>query len=362
MFDIIISGYYGFKNSGDDAILTAVINNLREYKEDVRVLVLSANPKETRQIYGVDAINRFNAFKVISAMKKARLFINGGGSLIQDITSTRSLFYYLGTIWLARKMGLKVMVYANGIGPVSRKINKKLTQKIVNNVDVITLREETSKKELEELGILKPKVLVTADPALTIEPEDDARVDTILHSEDVDISRPLVGFSMRDWKGSEKYIQIIADTADYIAERYNVAPVFIPMHYPRDIEIIEKIIPLMKNRAFIIKNKYTASEIIGIINRMELLIGMRLHSLIYAAVTGIPVIGLAYEPKIEGFLKYTQQVSAGHINDLQLDKLISIVDDVWEKRGMIKNTLQVRAEELKEKAVENAKIAIELLE
>ena len=273
MYDVMISGYYGFRNSGDDAILTAILDNLHMYKKDIKVIVLSKNPKETSETHNVKSINRFNVFKVISAMRKSKLFINGGGSLIQDITSTRSLFYYLGTIWLASKLGLKVMIYANGIGPVRRKINKKLTGKIINDVDIITLREETSKEELKELGITKPKVLVTADPALTIEPANDNIVSKILYNEEIDITMPLVGFSIRNWEGSEKYIQIIADTADYMIERYNVAPVFIPMHYPKDIDIINRIIPKMKYKAFAIKNKYTASEIIGIIKKWNCLSG-----------------------------------------------------------------------------------------
>jgi len=102
-YDAIISGYYGFKNIGDDAMLMAIIDNLRMYRRDLRILVLSRNPLETGLVYNVDSINRFNLLKILLIMRNSKLFINGGGSLIQDNTSTRSLIYYLGMIWLAKK-------------------------------------------------------------------------------------------------------------------------------------------------------------------------------------------------------------------------------------------------------------------
>ena len=98
MYDVMISGYYGFNNSGDDAILLAIINDLRKIKNDIRIVVLSKNPKDTAANYGVDSIDRFNIFEVMRTMGKTKLFLNGGGNLIQDVTSTRTLMNYLTTI------------------------------------------------------------------------------------------------------------------------------------------------------------------------------------------------------------------------------------------------------------------------
>ena len=126
-YDAIISGYYGFKNIGDDSMLMAIIENLRKHKKDIKILVLSKNPFETKTEYKVDSIYRFNIPQILYIMKNSKLFINGGGSLIQDNTSTRSLIYYLSMIWMAKKLGMKVMIYANGIGPLTRDSNRKLT-------------------------------------------------------------------------------------------------------------------------------------------------------------------------------------------------------------------------------------------
>ncbi|MBR0365607.1 MAG: glycosyltransferase, partial [Clostridia bacterium] len=116
--EILISGYYGFKNSGDDALLKALIADLRKYLESPELVVLSANPRETWKNYRVKAINRFNIPLIIKHMKRADMLISGGGTLIQDATSTQSLLYYLTIIKLAIKNKLKVMLYSNGIGPL----------------------------------------------------------------------------------------------------------------------------------------------------------------------------------------------------------------------------------------------------
>jgi len=360
-YDVIISGYYGFNNIGDDAMLMAIINNLRMYNENLKIIVLSKNPIETRSMYWVNSISRENLFHVFTAMRSARLFIYGGGNIIQDNTSTRSLLYYLGTIWLAKMMKLKVMFYANGIGPLNKNNNKNLTRKILNQVDVITLREKLSLHELESLNIDKPNIILTADPALTLEPGSQSDVDEIFKKEGIDCRGPFVGFSVRKWQGHEKYEKAIAKAADYVIEKYGLTPLFIPMHYPDDIYEIERVVSLMKGKGYIIRNKYTVPQTLGIISRVEMLIGMRLHALIFAASQGIPLIGLVYEPKIEGFLQYVEQASAGHVKDLEYDKLRALIDQVWNNRVQVSDKLKNDIVELKQKALENAKIAVNLV-
>lgn len=120
-YDVVLSGYYGFGNSGDDALLYAITDSLREVMPDVRVCVLSAKAKEMRKVYGVDCAARFNPFAVRRALKSAKMLISGGGSLIQDVTSSKSLVYYLSVMRYAARYGDKVYVYANGIGPLKEK-------------------------------------------------------------------------------------------------------------------------------------------------------------------------------------------------------------------------------------------------
>jgi len=362
MYDVMISGYYGFGNSGDDAILLAIIENLRKIKKDIRIVVLSKNPKDTASIYGVDSIDRFNLFKVISTMKKTRLFLNGGGNLIQDVTSTRSLVYYLTTIYLAKLMGLKVMLYANGIGPVAKRTNRYFTSKIIDRVDIITLREEASGLELKSLGVRKPEIRVTADPALGLEPAGSEEIEKLLQKEGIPADTPLIGFSIRKWRGYEAYSRIIAQVADYIEETYNVKSVFIPLHFPSDLAVAEDIASKMKHAPFILRNIYETDKILGIMKRMDLVLGMRLHALIYSVSLSVPVIGLIYDPKVQGFLEYVNQPWAGNVADLDLDSLKKLIDEVWSNKKEISQQLEKGNRLLKQKAYENAEIAIKLLE
>jgi polysaccharide pyruvyl transferase CsaB len=362
-YDIIISGYYGFKNIGDDAMLMAITQNLRLYKRDIDILVLSREPVETTSVYDVNSIYRLDIFKVFRAMRHSKLFINGGGNLIQDNTSTRSLIYYLGMIWLAKKMGMKVMIYANGIGPINKKANRKLTRMVLNQVDVITLREEIpSKCEIDNLRISKPSIHITADPALTIEPDGNEDIESIFSNEGIDQNGPYIGISVRKWHGYEKYELIIAQLADHMIDNFGLKPVFIPMHYPGDLGIIKRIVGKMNKKGYIINNKYSVLQTMGIIRKMDMLIGMRLHALIFAASQGIPVVGLEYEPKVEGFLKAIKQASVGHVKDLELDNLVKTVEDVWNKKDKIKEELKSISSDLKNKALKNASIAVELVE
>ena len=360
--DIILSGYYGFQNSGDDAILMSIIDNLRTRKEDVRIMVLSKTPLDTRLQYFVNSISRFNLLKIILAMRKTKLYINGGGNLMQDSTSTRSILYYLVTTWIAKLMGCKIMVYANGIGPINKKFNRKLTTFVLNQVDIITLRENLSIKELSDLKITKPKIIVTADPALTLGAINSNDIDEIFKKEEIPLKGSFVGFSARICENNVKFDEsIVAQIADYMVEKYGITPIFIPMQ-AKDLTIIGSIISKMKHTGYVIKDRYDALSIIGIISRTELLIGMRLHSLLYAASVGIPVVGLVYDTKIEAFIQYFHQTSAGDVRELKLDRFIPIVDKVWKNRKQAKADLIQLTAELKEKAFDNSRIAIELLE
>lgn len=126
-YKVLMSGYYGFNNSGDDAILISIYSSILKTGRNIDVTVLANKPEETSKKYGVKVIYRYNIFKVIKAISDCDLLISGGGSLLQDRTSTRSLVYYLSIIKTAKILGKKVMLYANGIGPVEKQRNRMCT-------------------------------------------------------------------------------------------------------------------------------------------------------------------------------------------------------------------------------------------
>ena len=215
-YDIVLSGYYGFNNSGDDALLTAIINNLRVYKEDVRILTLSKNPKQTKRLFKVDAINRFNPFIIYKSLKKSKLFLNGGGTLIHDATSSHSLYYYLYLMNLAKKLNLKLVVYANGIGPFKEK-NEKISALVTKKADLITLRDELSKKELRRIGVDKNEVFVTADPAITLDACSDIETLKLIKENNINENGKYMAVSVRGWNKNDKLFEAkIAEICDYV--------------------------------------------------------------------------------------------------------------------------------------------------
>jgi polysaccharide pyruvyl transferase CsaB len=366
-YDAIISGYYGFRNIGDDALLMSILKDLKSFKPDIRLMVLSRVPSGTAKDFHVPSINRANLFLIWQAMRRSKVFIYGGGNLLQDNTSTRSLFFYLSMVWLAKRLDLKVMFYANGIGPLKKSLNRLLTKKIMNKVDVITLRESLSFDELRHLEISKPRILLTADAALTVMDGYDEGTGTgIIERLGLDNRKTLLGISLRKYPGHEKiehekYETVIAQAIDHMADRYGVYPVLFPMQHPEDVPILENVSAKMNNESCIIKDKLDIRETYELISSFDMLIGMRLHALIFSTVAAVPMIGLVYDPKIQGFLDCIQQPSAGDVLELEYNRLTELADKVWENRTEIRQQILQCIPSLKEKARENARVAVELI-
>lgn len=365
-YDVIISGYYGFNNIGDDAMLRSIIDNLKQRKPDISILVLSKNPVQTSLTYSVRAINRKNILKVYSAMKKARLFIYGGGNIIQDSTSSRSILFYLGIAWLAKKLKLKLMFYANGIGPINKLKNLEYSRKILNMADLITVREKISYNELQKMGINKPKIALTADAALSVDIKVEAQLEKIFARENIPLDGKYAGFSVRKCPGCTKqqhlnYEKTIAEVADYVYKTYDLIPVFIPMEYHVDIATIQNIKAMMKSGGYIISENHSVSEIFAIVHKMDIMIAMRLHALIFAAYMNVPLLGISYQPKVEGFLEYIDQPSVGHVKDITFESMKTKIDEILQNRETVKTQLKNSVETLVSKSKENSQLAIELI-
>lgn len=358
-YDFVLSGYYGHKNSGDDALLSAIIKEIKAEKEDARFVVLSANPAETKAVYGVDAVNRFNPFAVYNAIKKTKLFINGGGSLIQDVTSSKSLYYYLLAISSALKLKKKTMLYANGIGPVYKKKNKAYVKKILNEVDYITLRDERSVEVLNSMGVNVPPIAVTSDPSVSIAPSGIERVKEIFENERIDL-KPYFVISIREWK-NKNIASEVAKAADYISKKYGLTPVFIPMQNPNDISISIDCIKQMSQKGYMIKGDYSFTDVMTIASKATLVIGMRLHLLMYGANVAIPVIGLVYDPKITAYLDYLQQKFTIDARMVTSKKICDMADEIFADYKSISNALDIKVKMLKELNKENARIAVKLI-
>ena len=303
MNKLLLAGYYGFDNSGDDAILRSMVDNLKESSNDYELTVLSNSPSSTSIDYGVNSVNRFSIKGVYHAMKEADVFVFGGGSLLQDVTSTRSLFYYLALLNLAIVMNRKIFIFANGIGPIEGKFNRWVTKKTLSKVDTITLRDQDSYNYVKELGVVDNRIKITADPVFMLEAAGDDRVDEILNKEGIDLTIPTIAISLRDWEPSKNLNLEIAQLCDQLKGE-DIQILLVPMHYPYDLEYLQVVKDQSSNNNIqILKNQYQVEEIIGILSRCKAAMAMRLHAVIYSAVAQIPIIGLVYDPKVYGLIQ-----------------------------------------------------------
>ncbi|MCR4431778.1 MAG: polysaccharide pyruvyl transferase CsaB [Tepidanaerobacteraceae bacterium] len=363
MHKVLVSGYYGFGNTGDEAILEAIAESLKKLNNSIQITALSADPEMTRKLHGISAVKRTSPLSILKEIIASDLVISGGGGLLQDVTSSRSIPYYLMIVYMAKKMGKKVMFYANGVGPVYRDINKRMIRLVGNTVDLISVRDEHSKKELENLGVKKPPLVVTADPAFVLEPIKDEEGFSILNQQKIvlDDSRIKVGISLRPWNLGRSR-EIIAGACDYVSKTFGADIIFLPMQFPKDFYESLEVMKLMKNRAHILEKPMSPRELLWLSGKMDLIFGMRLHALIFGAMMGVPLLGLIYDPKVEHFLDMVNQPSAGKPGELDIIKLCSLFEEALKHKEETRNLLLNVKEELKDKAFYNAVLAMELLE
>ncbi|MDD3169373.1 MAG: polysaccharide pyruvyl transferase CsaB, partial [Eubacteriales bacterium] len=258
MVQILISGYYGFNNIGDESILRAVVDNLRGKLNDIDITVLSQNPGSTAQKYGVHSMNRKSVKDIINAVRKCDLLISGGGSLLQDVTSKKSILYYLLIMWAAFFFRKKVFIYSQGIGPILSKLNRKLTAATLRHADGIVVRDQASKELLIEIGIRESKIIVTADPVLRIKKAELSAGREILMKEGFvpDTERMTVGFAIREKKTDSNFVDELCISIRRLIEEYQAQIVLIPFHYSEDMAVIEEIKSRLGTDVCCIKHKY----------------------------------------------------------------------------------------------------------
>lgn len=358
---VLICGAYGHGNAGDEAILEAIVGQMRAIDPEMPITVLSRRPEETAAKLGVNALYTFDVFGFLRVMRRIRLYINGGGSLIQDATSRRSLLYYLYTLRAAKKRGARVIMYGCGIGPVSRRGDTALTRRVLNRyVDVITLREPDSIAELERFGVRGPEIRLSADPAMTLPAAAPQAVEAKMRELGLEPEGRYVCFCLRRWPGFEARAACFASAADMVCEEFGLTPVFLSINHRSDGEAADSAAALMKNRPVILREPLETGLTIGIMSRMRAVCSMRLHGLIFAAGSGTPLVGVSYDPKVTAFLR-----SAGNSACLEFDRL-DAGELCAELRaalsGDTRASLREQAEKLAKLAAVNVECAKRLLE
>jgi polysaccharide pyruvyl transferase CsaB len=363
-YRVAISGSYGGMNLGDEAILEAILKELRASLE-VDVVVFSRNPKDTEERHKVRAvpIREMHKDDVMRELRELDLFILGGGGILYD----DSIEIYLRDVTWAIDLQIPVMVYAVSVGPLKAPESKQLVAQVLNRVEKITVREGEAKRRLHDLGITQ-EIEITSDPALLLKPQPFSK--DMLKKEGISSDTPLVGFSVREPGPAapdlniEQYHAMLANAADFMVERVDAQVVFVPMELGegKDPQHSHAVISKMANaqRASVLKGQYTSGEVLGLVKHLSFAVGMRLHFLIFAGIQSVPFVPLPYASKVSGFLS-DLEMPMPPIAALNVGKLCAFLDRSWDFRNRIKKQLEERVPPLQERAKTTNRIVCDLL-
>lgn len=331
---VVICGAYGMGNSGDEAILDAIVAEMRAIDPLMPLTVMTRDPAGASARLGLTAVHTFNFPRFLAVMRRRALYINGGGSLIQDVTSRRSLWYYLFTLRAAKRLGCKVMMYGCGIGPVKRPGGVERTRRVLNScVDAITLREPDSIEELARFGVTKPEIILASDPALTLPSAPAEEVDAALEAAGAAPGGKYICFALRLWPGFGEKAGVFAAAARHAHEAYGLTPVFLPINHLDDGQAAALVAEKLGDTPHVLlPGPMSSALVIGLMSRMQVVVSMRLHGLIFAAGQGVPLIGVSYDPKVTAFLRC---VDAGCVplEGLEEGELCRLIDGAAARSG-----------------------------
>ncbi len=283
MTKYLISGYIGFDNFGDEAIASVLVSNLKKNGAE-KITVLSSNPKKTARLYDVDSEYFLKFFKPIL---ETDVLISGGGSLLQDITSLKSLIYYLTVIVIALVFNKKVVIFAQGFTPFRTKLGKFFTNFVLKYCDKIYVRDIKSQELLKTMKINSELV---SDPVFGIENFSNEHKG--------------IGVQLRSFPSlTEDFLNNLADS---IAEKFKDEEIkLLSLQDSLDFSVLESFSKKLEQKG--VKSKIYKNEsildIINLISGLEYLIGMRFHANLIAAKAGVKVLGINYDVKVENLAK-----------------------------------------------------------
>lgn len=326
---IVISGYYGFNNSGDEAVLKSILTALEQESQAQQVpiepIVLSIDPELTHRLYGVQAVPRMDIKAVVAALRGSHGLISGGGSLLQDATGAKTIPYYLAVIKIAQWLRKPTFIYSQGVGPVQRRLFYPMIRHVFKKCAYISVRDVESAGLLQEMGVPQERIDVVPDPVMGMPlPHEMVRdaEEFNRYADEEGLELPIVGISVRFWNSDRSELDGLARALTMLCAERAVHLRFLPFHLPSDEEasryVIERLGNVASGGSVVSVSEPTEQpqEMLAEVSRCQLLLGMRLHSLIYAASQRVPIMGISYDPKIDHFLHRLDLNAAGTTNDI----------------------------------------------
>lgn len=303
---VLISGYIGFSNFGDDAMLKVLVDHLKE--KNCKITALTSDIKETKEVFGINALYYKNLWAILGGILKSDIVISGGGNLFQNETSTLSLLYYLFIIFAAKLFFKKVIIFSQGIGPVNGKIQVFLTKLILKTVNMTTVRDIYSQRILSGWKIPSK---YTYDALWNFEtPEYNPK--------------GIVGIQLRDYKYLHKdFYKNLAKYVDMFFSDYEIR--IYSMQNRTDANECYKFEKALKARNMSLKTKVVLyknpDQIAEEFSELNYLIAMRLHANILGLKYGIRILPVSYSVKVRNLayefdLQYAEASEEGALHGI----------------------------------------------
>lgn len=283
--NFVLSGYFGFKNFGDEAILSVLVNKLQELNHNITVI--SSDPQYTvNKFKNIQSVYTFNMPKIIQTILKSDYLVSGGGSLLQDATSLKSLLYYLSIILMALIFGKRVIIFAQGIGPIDSAFGRFLTKNMLKHCHYVSVRDIKSFELLKSWNI---NAELLCDPIFSTKIENNEK-------------NEVVAIQLRNFKTmNEDFIDRLAQK---VAHEFQDKSIEIYSFQDSiDLEVcknFEKALNLLNpDIKTTICSNLTDEEIIQNLSKAKYLIAMRFHAIIIGLLAGVKTLGINYDIKIE---------------------------------------------------------------
>jgi colanic acid/amylovoran biosynthesis protein len=419
-YKILITNGYSWYNKGDSAIVITMAESLRNFLPNSDISIITIYPEEDAihyKKYNINVIKNiinntslighrigmlksiFKASKIVFcatlySMSKSYprmvltdeekillesyidsdIIISCGGGFIQD-SNLVAFLTNIFQIYISILIKKPTVIYAQSIGPFKYRFTKIISKMIINSCSIITLRENISREYLEKMGVTRPKIFVTADSAFTLksaELADTTNIEKMLNG----FNRPFVGITVRKWifplqkypgKKQIEYEMIMAKLIDYLSEKLGATIIFIPqvIAINDDDRMAAKNVYYYvknKNKFKILKSDYSPEQIKSLIGQMDIFIGTRMHSNIFALSMCIPVIAISYEHKTDGIMSMLGMKEwVVKIDELEYEDMISKIDDIWKKREKLSQELRYKINWMRERSLLNAQLVRDLL-
>lgn len=281
MVKVAISGYYGFKNFGDEAILSVLVKHLKSLN-NIDITVFSSDVDYTSKTYSVCAIKRFDLKNIIKTIQDSDVLISGGGSLLQDVTSVKSVVYYSLIIALGLLFNKKVIIFAQGIGPLNKKLSQFIVRSLLKKCSLVTVRDEKSLALLRNWGINADLV---CDPIYSLDVSSLLKENTI-------------GIQLREFKTMN--YNLLHKLALFIANKFSDKKVEIfSLQESQDLELCKRFEHVLKTLNPEIKTEIVTDDIVNRISKLNYLVAMRFHAILVALKCGIKTCAINYDVKVE---------------------------------------------------------------